>query len=167
MEQWGICCVSDGAKSKVRAGRRQAGGRQEWQEWQGTTRGGGGADYTVSVRRPGGGFGFIRQPRSLAAQQPEDPCNQDSAASQGSTARLGRDWGATGAHLRGRRHGGSRAAPPQPILRTKCATWPAIACSHQGDCSGGLAITAAPSCYRLLSAAISPSLACHATFALG
>jgi hypothetical protein len=43
-QQWhtggrGICCVSDGAKSKVRAGsggRRQAGGRQEWQEWQGT-----------------------------------------------------------------------------------------------------------------------------------
>jgi hypothetical protein len=30
-----------GAKSKVRAGsgsRRQAGGRQEWQEWQGTRR---------------------------------------------------------------------------------------------------------------------------------
>jgi hypothetical protein len=172
----GICC----AKSKVRAGsgsRRQAGGRQEWQEWQGTRRrGGGGADYTVSSRRPGGGFGFSRQPSSLGAQQPEDPCNQASRILRLARARL-LDWGATGARLG--RDGGATTRPQPWRIEGGAATantthqvcymacnglqWHAMACSHQGDCSGGLAITAAPSCYRLLSPAIS---ACHATLPL-
>jgi hypothetical protein len=61
-------------------------------------KGGGGADYTVSARRPGGGFGFSRQPRSLGARQPEDPCNQASRILRLARARL-LDWGVTGARL--------------------------------------------------------------------
>jgi hypothetical protein len=113
---------------------------------------------------------------SLGAQQPEDPCHatrilrltRARRLDRGATgARLERDYEAAGmADRGGRRHSQYYA---QSVL--------AMACSHQGDCSGGLAITAAPSChrrpwpaiacYQLLSAAASPSVARHATLALG
>jgi hypothetical protein len=127
---------SAGWQRQQAAGRRQAGGRQEWQEWQGTRRrGGGGADYTVSARRPGGGFGFSRQPRSVGAQQPEDPCNRASRIVRLARARL-LDWGATGARLgrnyeaaamadRGRRRHSQYYAPS--VLHG--LQWPAMACS--------------------------------------